>query len=316
MKTFSTLALFLLLTLPLTLTLAQTLSQNTSTPIMYAASTYFDPFLFLSPFADLLSTNHVTGGSITGREGAAYVDDGETELHIAGGMNGATPYADIYVFDTVQDYIFSCTQQLPSTLYYSTSDFVEATEQWYLVGGITSSPTVSSPTYNTALYQVDFNTPISNSNPCPANTPKAVTLSPTPAGRQWASSLIQPGTNNYYVFGGINTVTPLSTGQLFFTVTLGSGSAYTTTALSTSPSQFVHPAPIDPMMMMDKEADEIFFYSGWVSMNNFEGTHLMYRYDNEFNVLEHSHRTSSTTRHLVTTLLLLDALLAACVGVA
>ena len=70
------------------------------------------------------------------------------------------------------------------------------------------------------------------------------------------------------------------------------------------------------MMMMDKEADEIFFYSGWVSMNNFEGTHLMYRYDNEFNVPGHSHRTSSTTRHLVTTLLLLDALLAACVGVA
>ena len=139
------------------------------------------------------------------------MDDGETELHIAEGMNGATPYADIYVFDTVQDYIFSCTQQLPSTLYYSTSDFVEATEQWYLVGGIMSSPTVSSPTYNTALYQVDFNTPVSDSNPCPANTPKMVTLSLTPAGRQWASSLIQPGTNNYYVFGGINTVTPLST---------------------------------------------------------------------------------------------------------
>ena len=277
-------ALFTLLFLLLSLTCAQTLSQNTSTPIVYATSTYFDPFLFLSPFADLVSTSHVSGGSITGREGAAYVDDGETEFHIAGGMNGAVAYPDIYVFDTVQDYIYACTQPLPNTLYYSTSDFVEATEQWYIVGGITSSPTALSPTYNLGLYQVDFNTPVSNSNPCPTNPPKTVTLSPAPAGRQWAASLIQPGTSTYYVFGGINTVTPLSTSQLFFTVTLGTGSTYITTPLSTSPAQFVHPAPIDPMMMIDKEADEIFFYSGWVSMNNFEGTHLMYRYDTEFNV--------------------------------
>ena len=166
------------------------------------------------------------------------MDDGEKEMHIAGGVNFAPSasraYDDLYVFDTVADRIYGCAQKLPTTLYFATSDFIEATEQWYLYSGVMSSPG-SVLSYFPGMYQVDFSASLGNGNPCPTNAVKTVTLSPQPTARQWAASLIFPNSGLYYVYGGLNTQTPLTAAQTFFTINLQSAAV---TPLSMQPSQF------------------------------------------------------------------------------
>jgi hypothetical protein len=265
---------------------AQTSNSTYAAPQL-AQSSFYSVFSYLSPFIELLNSvpPHVTGASISPREGAAYTDDGDDYMHIAGGVNTQqnTAYSDVYVFATVEDAVYQCQASLPTAHYYGLSDFIDTTETFYAYGGLQNQP--SSPAqYITSLYRVSFSQATA-ANPCNAAATTTVTPTPTvPVGRQWPGGMIIPGTTTMLVYGGYNSLTPIPTSQQFFSLDVNAG---TVTFLSMVPSRFVHPGVIDPMVMIDREADEVFFYSGWVTMNAFEPTRLLYRYDNEVSSAHH-----------------------------
>ena len=255
-----------------------------------AQPSFYSVFSYLSPFIELLNSSppHITGASISPREGSSYTDDGDDYLHVAGGVNTVQnqAFADVFVLATVEDAIYLCTNLLPTPQYYGLADFIDSSETFYSYGGLQNLPN-SPAQYITNLYKLNFSQATS-ANPCNGATTTTITPTPTvPVGRQWPGGMIIPGTTSMLVYGGYNSQSPIPTSQQFFSLDVNSGAVV---FLSMAPSRFVHPGVIDPMVMIDREADEVLFFSGWQTLYSFEPTRLLYRYDNEVSLVLFPHR--------------------------
>ena len=264
----------------------QSPAVNSSAASVSVYANYVNSWLYLSPFEN--ETYEFTNvPSPLGREGAAYGDEGEEFLYLAGGAvnlpgrvsNGGGPqaFSDVWIMNVATDTFTQCSPGLPSTLYYGQGEWNEANEQLVVVGGLQNAA-ASAESYFTGVYLVNFPTPVS----CGPAGYSVQTVSVTPAqpGRKFHSIEIIDGL--LYVFGGLNAVTPLSQAQLFYRVQLSSGAA---TLLNTN-SPYFPVGIIEPAILEDESAELLYFYSGLSGPAGLPGSvfppaGLMYLYDFE-----------------------------------